>query len=95
MAGEQMKSAACELRVSVEGLDQVKADLALLAKAAEGFPHIFEALIDFFGSGVEACTVNIDPDATALTGNLRIKAKLADRLADLVSALGTVEVDAL
>ena len=95
MPDEQMKNAALELRVSVDGFDQVKADLELLAKAAEGSAHVFEALVDFFGSGVEACAIDINRDSTAFTGDLRIKAKLADRLADLVSALRAVEVDAL
>lgn len=95
MTCSQLKGAAVELRVSVAGFDQVNADLELLANSVKRFPHVFNALVDFFGSGVEVCAINIDGDAAPIAGDLRIKAKLADRLADLVSALRASEVNAL
>ena len=95
MTCSQLKGAAVELRASVAGFDQVKADLELLANSAKRLPHVFDALVDFFGSGIEVCAVNIDGDAAPVAGNLRIEAKLADRLADLVSALRASEVNAL
>ncbi|WP_216293423.1 hypothetical protein [Delftia acidovorans] len=89
------KSAACELRISVNGTDQVKADLALLAEAAKSLLDIFNALIDVFGGRVEACSINFDCDPAFLTGELRIQAKLTDRLADLVTTLRVAKVNVL
>ncbi len=91
----QKKSAACELRISVNGVDQVKADLALLAEAAKSLPDVFNALIDVFGGRIEACAINFDCDPAAFAGDIGVQAKLTDRLADLVATLRAAKVDSL
>lgn len=83
------------ISVHLDGMDAMVADLQLLAKAAERSVKVRNALVDFFGSGVQTSGVDVQRCATSVAGELWIEAKLCDRLAALVSAVRAGDVDAL
>lgn len=84
-----------QLTVRVCGVEQLVADLELLAQAAQGSLEIRNALVDAFGGAVETSGVDIQNCAATQTSELWIKAKLCDRLAAIAAALRAGDLDAL
>ena len=66
--------------------------LSALADAANRSPEVRKALLDALDSGVELVCLYVD-DLSAAAGQLRIRAQLADRFAQLVFASGCMAGD--
>jgi hypothetical protein len=83
------------LRVVLVGQTTLLADLALLAEAAKGSLEVREALVYFLHGAVETAGVDIQCCSTTLAGELRVEAKLPNRLASLAAALRAIDRDGL
>lgn len=83
------------LTVRVTGVEQLVADLDLLAQGAQGSLEVRDALVDVFGGRVQAAGIDLQHGATAQAGELWIEAKLCDRLAPITAALRAGDLDAL
>lgn len=84
-----------QLAVRVCGVEQLVADIELLAQAAQGSLEIRNALVDAFGCAVETSGVDIQNRAATQTRELWVEAKLCDGLAAIAAALRAGDLDAL
>lgn len=84
-----------QITVRMTGIEQLIADLDLLAQAAQGSLEVRNALVDAFGGAIETAGVDVQNSSTTQTGELWVEAKLCDRLAALAAALRAGDLDAL
>lgn len=84
-----------DLVVAVCGVDALCADIDLLTQAAQRSLHVRKVLVDFFGGLGEGACVHLEAGAAALAGQIRVEAKLCDRLAALAAAVRAGDFDGL
>lgn len=84
-----------ELMLSVDGVDALCADLGFLAQAAQRSLHVRKLLVDFFGGSGEVGCVDLEVCSATLAGQIRVEAKLCDRLAALAAAVRAGDFDGL
>lgn len=73
--------------------DAALAELAALGEAAELFPEIGRRLVDLVDAGQELFRLDLDLSAAAATGNVILRAQLADAYRVLLPTAGTGDIE--
>ncbi len=84
--------AAIQIRLDT---DQLTADLALLAQAAELSGEVRQLLLDTGDLAAQVRCVHIEGPLAGAAGQAAFRLELADRLAQLVAAVRAGDVDGL
>lgn len=84
--------AAIQIRLDTE---QLTADLALLAQAAEGSERLRQLGFGLFDDPAQFRCVQIESPLAGAAGQAAFRLELADRLAQLVAAVRAGDVDGL
>lgn len=82
------------LNISVD-VDQLKADIALLAQAAQRSLQVRQRLVDLGNLGPELVRFDVDDASATPAGELRIRLYLANALFELVAAVRAGQFDDL